>query len=233
MTRANLMRMLMSAIAATAVIGCKSASEQREARARETPVAEDTKPAEPTASVHVAAGDLALAQNNGDEAVKQYRKALEMDPSDDLAMYRLATVYAYARKFDDSIVMWQRYVGATGESAAGLSNLGRVYELSGDWKSAEAAYVKAIMKEPGNPTARTNYGIMLAKRERLDEAEAQLSKVLPPAEVQYNMGSVFEIRRDLTSARERYARAYQLDPTLIAAKQKLDQLRTPALSVAQ
>ena len=78
-----------------------------------------------------------------------------------------------------------------------------------------------------------NYGILLAKRDRLDEAEEQLSKVLRPAEVQYNLGSVFEIREDFTSARERYMRALQLDPGLVAAKQRLDALRTPTLSVAQ
>lgn len=223
---------LLAAIAATTFVGCKSGADNRE-RVPESAKIESAKPVEPAASVHVAAGDLAIAQQNGEEAVKQYRKALEMNPADADAMYRLATVYALSKQFDDSVAMWKRYNAATNDSAEGQSNLGRTYELAGRWREAEAAYVASIRKDGSNATARINYGILLAKRDRIDEAEEQLSKALRPAEVQYNLASVFEIREDLTSARERYSRALKLDPTLVAAKQKLDALRAPAVSVAQ
>lgn len=233
MTRPTLRWTILAATAAATFAGCKSSGPDRRERVAESVKVDESKPVEPSGSVHRAAGDLALSQQNAPEAVKQYRKALELNPADKAAMYRLATIYAYAKQFDDSIAMWQRYNAATADSAEGLSNLGRTYELAGRWREAEAAYVASIRKDGSNATARVNYGIMLAKRDRIDEAEEQLSKALRPAEVQYNLASVFEIRQDLTSARERYARAFALDPTLVAAKQKLEALRGPAVSAAQ
>lgn len=232
MNRSKLL--LLAALSATTFVGCKSSSTpDRGERVPESANIEPAKSVEPAASVHVAAGDLAFSQQNVAEAVGQYRKALEMNANDDAAMYRLATVYAYAKQFDDSIAMWKRYNAATGDTAPGQSNLGRTFELAGRWREAEAAYVSSIRKDGSNATARINYGIMLAKRDRIDEATEQLSKVLRPAEVEYNLGSVFEIRQDFTSARERYARAIQLDPSLVAAQQRLDALRSPTFSAAQ
>jgi tetratricopeptide (TPR) repeat protein len=231
MNRSKLL--LLAALSATTFVGCKSSTPDRTERVAEAVKVDPSKSVEPAGSVHLAAGDLAFSQQNVPEAVAQYRKALEMNPNDDAAMYRLATVFAYAKQFNESIAMWKRYNAATGDSAPGLSNLGRTYELAGRWREAEAAYVSSIRKEGSNATARINYGIMLAKRDRIDEATEQLSKVLRPAEVEYNLGSVFEIREDFTSARERYARAIELDPGLVAAKQRLDALRTPTLSAAQ
>ena len=233
MNRSTLRWTMMALTAATNFVGCKSSGPDHAERVPEAVKVDAAKTAEPSASIHVAAGDLAFSQQNAEEAVKQYRKALEMNPADTDAMYRLATVYALAKQFDDSIAMWQRYNAATGNSSEGQSDLGRTYELAGRWREAEAAYVTSIRDNGSNATARINYGIMLAKRERIDEAEEQLSKALRPAEVQYNLASVFEIREDLTSARERYAKAYALDPTLVAAKQRLDALRGPAVSAAQ
>jgi tetratricopeptide (TPR) repeat protein len=238
MMRAVLRRSTFTAIALATlgIVGCKStdpASARGGERVSNVVSIEDTKPVVPGASVHVAAGDLAVSQQNLAEAAKQYRKAIEMNPKDDVAMFKLATVYAYARQFDDAISMWQRYNATTGDTAAGYSNLGRTYELAGRWREAEASYVQAIRRDPSNATARVNYGIMLAKRDRTDEAELQLGKALPPAEVQYNLGSVSELRQDLPSARSRYARAFELDPTLVAAKQRLAALGGSAVTAVQ
>lgn len=188
-------------------------------------VVETEKSVEPNAKVHIAAGDLAVTQNQLDKAIPQYEAALKLEPNNDDALFKLATLQTHSRNFDAAVALWERYAHATHDSAIGFSNLGRCHELAGHWREAEVAYLEAIKRDAKSNLARVNYGILLAKRDRVDEAERQLSAVLPPAQVQYNLGSVLELRRDYASARTRYEKSLEIDPTLTAATQRLSMLR--------
>lgn len=207
--------------------GCSKDDEFGSARNAIPPDAqiEDEKAIAPSPSVHIAAGDLAVGQNKIPEAIEQYEIALKEQPTNDDALFKLATLHTYGRSFDKAISLWERYAKATDDSASGWSNLGRCHELAGHWREAEVSYLEALKRDPKNKAARVNYGILLAKRERSDEAETQLTKVLVPAEVQYNLGSVCELRRDYVGARQRYEKALSFDPGLTAARQRLETIR--------
>lgn len=204
--------------------GCSSSADADRGQIPAGATIEEAREIQPNAAVHIAAGDLAMGQGSPNDAMTQYGRALELEPRNRDALYKLAAVQTYTRQFDRAIPTWQRYVAATDESGSALSNLGRAYELSGDWKQAEVSYLDALKREPGNRAARVNYGILLAKRDRTDEAEQQLGKALVPAEVQYNLGSVCELRKDFAGAKQRYERALSFDPQFAAARQRLDLL---------
>ena len=65
---------------------------------------------------------------------------------------------------------------------------------------------------------------MLARNGRTPEAIQQLAVVLNPAEVQYNLASVYEQLGRKDEAREEYQKALELDPKLWEAQSRLSKL---------
>jgi tetratricopeptide (TPR) repeat protein len=176
-----------------------------------------------TAKAHFAAGQLVESQGDLDRAAIQYRAAIEMDPTLTGPMYRLGMILTAERK-PDAPAVWQQYVTATGGTATAYSNLGFALDLAGRSDEAEAAFRAGIAKDGRCEACRVNYARLLARRGDLGAATAQLSAVLAPAEVQYDLGSIAEAQGDRSTAAARYHKALELDPTLSDAKARLASL---------
>ena len=116
-------------------------------------------------------------------------------------------------------------MAATNDSAAGYSNLGFCYELAHRPDDAETAYRKGIERDPRHVACRVNYGLMLVRRGREGEGRTQFRSVLTPAEVHYNVGSVYQSLGRPEQAKIEYGRALALDPALADARARLDELR--------
>jgi Flp pilus assembly protein TadD len=65
---------------------------------------------------------------------------------------------------------------------------------------------------------------MLARTGRIQEGMSQLAEVLSPAEVHYNVASVYEQQGRTDDAREEYQKALDLDPKLWEAQSRLSKL---------
>ncbi len=116
------------------------------------------------------AGRQALAEKNFDGAVEQFVKASEMDPKQHVIWGNLAEAYA----------------GQAGKPGADAN---AVYQKAFD------AYNKAIELAPADAAYINNYGLLLAKAKKFDEAKAQLNKAAaldaPNAgKYFYNLGAV-------------------------------------------
>ena len=229
--------MITVALAVTVgfAVGCKSESKEdpKDGLPESTAEAEKRKAAldfersgDPpiNADTYFAAGQLAETQNLVDRAVQQYNLALKRDPNHRGALFRLGTIQAERKQFQDAVATWKRYVKVT-NSAEGYSNLGYCYELWGKRAEAEEAYKRGIARDPHSQPCRVNYGLMLARNGQTAEANAQLAAVLSPAEVQYNLGSVYEQLGQRDNARAAYTKALQLDPSMREAKARLDALK--------
>jgi tetratricopeptide (TPR) repeat protein len=203
--------------------GKPRASAQRTGRAPDKFETSDDPPF--TAATRFAAGQLAESQGNLDSAVTQYREALKIDPNHQQALFRLGAVYTQTRRFDEAIPTWQHYVKATNYSPAAYNNLALCLEAARRDADAERAYQAGIGRDPKDSSCRVNYGIMLARIGRLDDAMAQLGTVLTPAEANYNLGSVFEQAGKKEEAKAYYRKALELDPKLADARSRLAKLK--------
>jgi Flp pilus assembly protein TadD len=179
-------------------------------------------PVEP--STHFAAGQLAEAQGLTATAIQQYQAAIASDPQHAPSLYRLGLLYCQQRDFKCAIDTWTRYVEVTGGEATAYANLGFCYELAERTADAENAYKLGIARDPKDGPCRVNYGLLLARAGRTDEATAQFQAVLPPAQVQYNLASVYEQQGKRDQARQAYETALQLDPNLTEARTRLASL---------
>lgn len=176
------------------------------------------------ADTHVAAGDLAVAQGSVPLAIEQYTQALKLDPTHRRATYALAMLYTQQKVFDKAMEQWEQYVEITHQAPAAYANLGYCSELAGQPQQAESAYQKGIARDPKNMACRVNYGLMLARHGRTAEAMVQLQAVLTPAEVHYNLASVYEQQGRIEQAKMEYRKALSLEPRMSDAQQRLARL---------
>lgn len=202
--------------------GTVKLSKDEEARKEASKTAFETmKDPEITAQTRVAAAQFAEASGNVPNAIFQYREAVKINPKDVQSTYRLSVLLTASRQYEEAIHSWKSYAKLTNGSATAYSNLGFCYELSKKLDLAEKAYKEGVEREPGNRLCRINYGLMLARLGRIPEATGQLEVVLTPAEVQYNLASVFEQVGLKPEAREAYRRALEIDPNFEDAQQRL------------
>jgi tetratricopeptide (TPR) repeat protein len=215
------------AVAAMGLWGCSSHtqtadnSQQDQQRLAEQKETMELGKTPLTADTHFAAGQLAESEANYAAAVDQYRAALQVNPKYQLALYRLGVIYTQFKQFDQAIAAWQQYVDATGRSAISYGNLGFCYELAGKPVLAEAAYGKGIQREYLNLLCRTNYGLMLARQGRIQEATNVWRPVLSDAQIHYNFASVYQLEGRKAQARAEYQRALEIDPNMTDAQQRL------------
>ncbi len=215
---------IVSMVVGVSVIGCKSETTTSSVNPGQVPADAEwvtTKDPAITANTRYAAGQLAESTGKIDAAIEQYQLALSVDKNHAPSLYRLGVLYAKQQQYEQSIDAWKRYIKATPTSAAGYANLGFTHELEGRNDLAESAYKQGIAIAPKDQPCRVNYGLMLARLGRINEAIAHLQAVLTPAEAHYNIASVYEQQGKTAQAKLEYTRALECDPTSFDAQQRL------------
>lgn len=176
------------------------------------------------ADTHFAAAQLSEAQGGDDRAEAQYRKALEMNPAHQGSLFRMGVLCSKQKRYGDAIGFWNRYTQATGGTPTAYANLGFCLELAGRTNEAEATYLKGIKKDPRNAPCRVNYGLLLARHDRVSEAVLEMQTVLSESEVRYNLASIYEGLGRREQAKIEYRKALAADPKMAEAQARLDAL---------
>ena len=233
---------LAGALAASMVVGCTNqkkedqmAAEQKykilsgstsedRARSGDEQAWAEAKEPQLRADTRFAAGRVAETQGKYDCALVQYDQALRLNPKHVPTLYRMGIVYTRTKQFDKAVDTWNKYIKATGGIASGYSNLGFTYEMAADVDNAEKAYQKGLEIDPQDKACRVNYGLMLARNNRDQEATAQLTMVLKPAEVSYNLGQIYEQQGAMAAAKDEYRKALESNPQMREAQMRLANL---------
>ena len=212
----------MILLAGTLIVGCEASSPRtmREDRPDIETIQDAPEPVI-NADTYIAAGDLCVSRGQYARATEQYEKALATRPKDSGLAKKIAVAYAKSGQASKALEAWQKYLVTSDYSADAYGSLGYAYELAGDPTTAEATYREGCKKHPTGALVHINYGLMLVRRNKVDQAVVEMSAVLQPHEVNYNVASVYEQmgRRDL--AQFYYRRALECKPTFSPAKQKL------------
>jgi Tfp pilus assembly protein PilF len=136
-------------------------------------------------------GRQALTEKNYDSAVEQFTKAAEMDPKQHVIWGNLAEAYAgQATKPGADPALYQK---------------------------AFDSYNKAIELNPADAAYINNYGLLLAKAKKFDEAKAQLNKAAaldaPNAgKYFFNLGAVLVNTNNYAEAESVFKQAIEADP---------------------
>ena len=171
-----------------------------------------------------AAGLLAESQGKIDCAIIQYEQALRLNPNHVPSLYRMGVAQTKSKNYDKAIATWKQYVKATNDIASSWANLGFCYEMAGDTENAEIAYKEGLNRDAKSQSCRVNYGLFLARQNRVTEGEVQLSSVLKPDEVAYNLASIYEQQGSIAQAKQSLRKALEVNPKNADAQAKLASL---------
>jgi Flp pilus assembly protein TadD len=151
-----------------------------------------------------------------DEAIAEYRKALEIKPDYSEALNDLGVVYYEKGDLEAAIAQYRKALETQPDSANIRYNLGNALASHGKLEEAIAQYRTALKAAPNDGKVVNNLGISLGKNGQLDEAITlyrQFLKVAPDnAKALNNLGVALLTKGDLDGAMAQYRKALEVAP---------------------
>jgi tetratricopeptide (TPR) repeat protein len=157
-----------------------------------------------------------------EQAIGEWKKAMELNPSEALPYNNLGVALAETGKVDDAIAYYRKALELSPRYPEALNNLGEALAGKGKQDEAISYFEKALALDPQHGGAHSNLGAMFARQGRMDQAVPHLEKA-----VQYKPESV-DVRKNLAlalAAKGRFAEA--IGPLQEAVK--LSNERDPAI----
>lgn len=160
-----------------------------------------------------AARDNEQRYEHYQRALALYRQVLQQDPNNEAACLGQARIYKKQGQLDQAEAELQRLVARSPKLAAAWYELGMCYGARQNWAEQIRCLQRACQLEPENTRLAVHLGLALARAQRWQEAEQQLSRAVGPARAHYYLALMAEHlnREDLV---RRYAHtAAQADPS--------------------
>ena len=174
---------------------------------------------------HNNLGAAMKRQGRVDEAIAQYRKALEIRPDHVEALNNLGNALAGRGRVDEAIAQYQKALAIRTDHVEALNNLGNALAGRGRVDEAIAQYQKALAVNPEHAEAHNNLGVALSDRGRADEAMAQYQKTLEinprHAGAHNNLGLALAAQGRVDEAVAQYRKALELTPDYAEAHNNL------------
>jgi tetratricopeptide (TPR) repeat protein len=126
---------------------------------------------------HFRLGVIDEKEQHAEDAAREYRAALALDPSLGKAEVNLGTLLARQGRLDEARTRLEQGVSLDPLSAVGLVNLGQVYQLSGRPDDALAAFRRALEVDPGSVSARESAADLVYERGEIAEAQTLLEEL--------------------------------------------------------
>ena len=165
------------------------------------------------ASSYYECGILYKENNNSEDAVKSFKKAIELSPNHSMALYELGIIYEQQKNFDEAIKNYTESLRIK-ESSEAFQSLGVCYLKKGMLKEAYRNLVKAMML---NPNKYTIYNNLSAVQERLGNYDSAIQmsgisvKLNPNNAIGfYNLGIALDKNGNFAEAISAYQKAVEL-----------------------
>ncbi len=172
--------------------------------------------ADPLAREHVQAGNDYLDQDQIDEAVAEYEKAVRLAPELAEAHRKLGFAYYQQGQFDEAVAELETATELDPNDADAQRNLGSAYLEQEKWEEATVAYEKAIDLEPDFGEAYGDLVWPYIELGKIEEAIATGEKAieLAPdyASAHNNLGVAYKEQGRLDEAIVEYEKAIAINP---------------------
>jgi tetratricopeptide (TPR) repeat protein len=151
-----------------------------------------------------------------DEAMAEFRRAIELDPEGAPAHYMLGVCWQDRGQLDEAMAEYRRAIELDPKWAPAHERLGMYWEARDRLDEAMAEYRRAIELDPKGGAAHFRLGRCWEARGRLDEAMAEYRRAIEldpeKAPAHYQLGVCWQARGRLDEAMAEYRRAIELDP---------------------
>jgi tetratricopeptide (TPR) repeat protein len=160
-------------------------------------------------------GRLNKIAGNSTEALKDYKKAMELDPDNEDGMTGLAMVYTDLGD-NKAAADLLRQVADKNPNPHSLINLAGVYEQLKDYPLAAEMLRRALQQQPGNSELKQMLAEDLVQADQMDEA-AKLYQDLADedpkdAKAQVRLSQIYRQKGDLVKSRAALDKAKEIDP---------------------
>jgi tetratricopeptide (TPR) repeat protein len=193
------------------------------------------KQAKASGEVKVAfeAGIALAQQGKHDEAVEQYKKALEKDPEQPYVLANMADSLAKLSKNDEALAAYQKAISLKPDDAAMYTNMGVLLGKMGKLTESQEAFKKAASVNPGAAGQNFyNLGATLVNSGRAAEAAEAFKQAIAAdpnfAEAYYQLGICLSgsptTIPDAIKALEKYVQIGQKADQVEVAKQLIQAL---------
>ena len=150
-----------------------------------------------------------------DEAIGNFRQAIQLNPNFSEAQNNLGHALAAEGRFDEAIENFRRAIQLDPNFSEALNNLGITLVARGRFDEAIENYRKAIQLDPNSSEALNNLGVALAAEGRFDEALEnfrQAIQINPDfSEAQNNLGIALADKRQFDEAIENFHQAFRVN----------------------
>ncbi len=183
----------------------------------------------PNDSSYYELGVLYKENDNFDDAIGSFKKAIALNPKHSMALYELGVVYGQQKNYEDAIKSYTESLRIK-ENSEAFQNLGVCYLKKGMMKDAYRNLVKATLLNPNKYSIYNNLGAVLEKIGNYDSAVQMLEigiKLNPNNAVGfYNLGIALDKKGDYSGALQAYEKAVELGHTKSEEIQKrINQLK--------
>jgi serine/threonine-protein kinase len=144
----------------------------------------------PGAAVYINLGLTSYDQRQWDEAIKDYRKALKIDPRSAPAHNNIGLALKGQGPWNEAIHHYRLAVQLDPGLAPAHCNLGVILAYSGRLDEAIEHFREALRFDPGFALAHYHLGVALLAKDRFDAAKDNKQQILraDPTEKMYNTG---------------------------------------------
>ena len=189
--------------------------------------------AKQNADIHIALGRSLERQNNVDQAMTAYSKAVELDPKRADAYLRLAVLHDKKGAFSDSAELYRKALRADSRNPDIYADVGYSLYLQNRMREAEKNLRRAINLGAEHRRAHNNLGLVLARTDRVKEALTEFRRAgCSEADARANVGFALTMQHRWEEARRNYELALAADPKSNAAKTGLRDLNAVIAAVS-
>lgn len=169
---------------------------------------------------------LALARKGeGERAIGEFRKALEINPRYAQAYRSLGDILSEKGEKKQAIAEYQKALAISPNYVAALNNLGTALANEGQSGEAIAQFRRALQINPGLKTARFDLAVALADEGKTEEALAEYRKALELypdyARAHLNLGLLLDQCGRAAEATVHLRKALEINPRLAGARESL------------
>ncbi len=117
-----------------------------------------------------------LKQGRVEEAITEFRRAVELDPNYTAARLNLAYAYERGERIEEAISQYKKVLEQEPNNLLGLNNLGVLYDRKGRCDEAIAALERALRLDPSNATVQANLEKARKNKATIQEREARIAE---------------------------------------------------------
>jgi protein O-mannosyl-transferase len=161
-----------------------------------------------------------------DEAIREYREALRLNPFYALAHYNLGNALFQKGQVDEAIQHYQESIRLLPMYVEPYNNLGLALAQKGQTDEAIRQFKQAVHLKPDDADVHYNLGAALGRRGQLDEAIRHYEEALrlkpDRAEAHNNLGAAFYKQGRTAEAIRHFQEALRLQPDYGDARRNLN-----------